>query len=44
MKRLEDAASRDSASLEELLSSIVTELTGDLPTDDIAVIGLRWLD
>ena len=26
------------------LSSIVTELTGDSPTDDIALIGLRWLN
>ena len=44
MKRLGDAASRDAGSLDELLGSIVTELTGDSPTDDIALIGLRWLD
>ena len=35
---------RDYSSLEDLLSSIVTELTGDSPTDDIALIGLRWLN
>jgi serine phosphatase RsbU (regulator of sigma subunit) len=44
MKRLQDAATRDNSSLEDLLSRIVTELTGDSPTDDIALIGLRWLN
>ncbi len=44
MKRLQDAATRDNSSLEDLLSRIITELTGDSPTDDIALIGLRWLN
>jgi serine phosphatase RsbU (regulator of sigma subunit) len=44
MERLMDAATRDSSSLEDLLSSIITELTGDSPADDIALIGLRWLN
>jgi hypothetical protein len=42
LKRLQDAAARNSPSLEDLLSSIVAELTGDSPADDIALIGLRW--
>jgi serine phosphatase RsbU (regulator of sigma subunit) len=44
MQRLQDVVTRDNSSLEDLLSSIVTELTGDSPTDDIALIGLRWLN
>lgn len=44
LKRLQDAAARDCPSLEDLLSSIVTELTGGTPADDIALIGLRWLN
>jgi hypothetical protein len=42
--RLQDAASQDSPSLGELLDSIITKLTGDSPTDDIALIGLKWLN
>jgi serine phosphatase RsbU (regulator of sigma subunit) len=43
MKRLQDAAAVwNSSSLEDMLSSIVTELTGNSPVDDIALIGLRW--
>jgi hypothetical protein len=30
--------------LRAVLSNIVTELTGNSPTDDIALIGLRWLN
>jgi hypothetical protein len=44
LKRLQDAAARDCPSLEDLLTSIVTELTGGSPADDIALIGLRWLN
>ena len=44
MKRLQEVATRNSSSLEDLLSNIVTELTGNSPTDDIALIGLRWLN
>jgi Stage II sporulation protein E (SpoIIE) len=44
LRRLREAATRNCASLEDLLSSIVTELTGDSPTDDIALIGLKWLN
>jgi serine phosphatase RsbU (regulator of sigma subunit) len=43
MKRLADAATRDAPSLEDLLDTIITELTGDAPADDVALIGLRWL-
>jgi Stage II sporulation protein E (SpoIIE) len=43
MKRLADAAARDASSLEDLLDSIITELTGDSPADDVALIGLKWL-
>jgi len=44
MKRLADAASQQAASLEDLLDSIVSELTGDAPEDDVALIGLKWLN
>ena len=43
MKRLADVAAREAPSLEELLDTIITELTGDAPADDVALIGLRWL-
>jgi Stage II sporulation protein E (SpoIIE) len=43
MKRLADAAAREAPSLEDLLDSIITELTGGGPVDDIALIGLKWL-
>ncbi|MCW2931092.1 MAG: Two component signal transduction histidine kinase [Actinomycetia bacterium] len=43
LKRLQAAASLDSSSLDNMLSSIVTELSEDTPTDDIALIGLKWL-
>lgn len=43
MKRLADAATRRAASLDDLLDSIITELTGNGPSDDIALIGLKWL-
>jgi len=42
--RLQIAAERNTSTLEELLSGIVTDLTMDAPDDDIALIGLRWLD
>ena len=43
MKRLAEAAARETSSLEDLLDGIITELTGDAPADDVALIGLRWL-
>jgi serine phosphatase RsbU (regulator of sigma subunit) len=43
LKRLQEAASRDYPSLDDMLSGIVTELSADTPTDDIALIGLKWL-
>jgi hypothetical protein len=43
MKRLQTAASRNSSSLEDMLGGIVTELSEGTPTDDIALIGLKWL-
>jgi len=45
LKRLLQAATdRCGSSLDDLLTSLVSELTGDSPTDDIALIGLRWLN
>ena len=41
--RLQEAASRENSSLEDMLSAIVTDVSGDTPTDDIALIGLKWL-
>jgi serine phosphatase RsbU (regulator of sigma subunit) len=43
MKRLADAAAREAPSLDDLVDSVITELTGDAPADDVALIGLRWL-
>lgn len=44
LKRLQAAAtSRESSSLDDMLGSIVTELSEGTPTDDIALIGLKWL-
>jgi serine phosphatase RsbU (regulator of sigma subunit) len=42
MKRLQESARRDSSSLDDMLSSIVTELSEGTPADDIALIGLKW--
>src|SRR3984885_9519281 len=45
LKRLLQAATdRCGSSLDDLLTSLVSELTGDSPTNDIALIGLRWLN
>ncbi len=44
MNRLAAAAVRESSSFEELLDGVVAELTSDSPNDDIALIGLRWLN
>jgi serine phosphatase RsbU (regulator of sigma subunit) len=44
LERLQAAASlNNGSSLDNMLSSIVTELSEDTPTDDIALIGLKWL-
>lgn len=43
LKRLQTAASRESSSLDNMLSNIVTELSEGTPADDIALIGLKWL-
>jgi serine phosphatase RsbU (regulator of sigma subunit) len=43
MKRLADAATQQAASVDDLLDGIITELTGDAPSDDVVLIGLRWL-
>lgn len=43
LERLQKVASRDFSSLDDMLSGIVTELSGDEPADDIALIGLQWL-
>jgi hypothetical protein len=42
-RRVADAATRQASSVDDLLDSIITELTGDEPADDVALIGLRWL-
>jgi serine phosphatase RsbU (regulator of sigma subunit) len=45
LKRLKETATvQCESSLDDLLTSLVSELTGDSPTDDIALIGLRWLN
>ncbi|HTX27538.1 MAG TPA: PP2C family protein-serine/threonine phosphatase [Streptosporangiaceae bacterium] len=45
LKRLQETATvQCESSLDDLLTSLVSELTGDSPTDDIALIGLRWLN
>ena len=41
---VQTATARCGSSLDDLLTSLVSELTGDSPTDDIALIGLRWLN
>ncbi|MGH3254788.1 MAG: PP2C family protein-serine/threonine phosphatase [Streptosporangiaceae bacterium] len=43
MKRLADAVVARTSSLEDLLDSTITELPGDEPSDDVALIGLKWL-
>jgi serine phosphatase RsbU (regulator of sigma subunit) len=43
MKRLADAATQRASSVDDLLDNIITGLTGDGPSDDVAVIGLKWL-
>jgi hypothetical protein len=43
MKRLADAATRHASTLDDLLDSIISKLTGDKPSDDVALIGLKWL-
>jgi serine phosphatase RsbU (regulator of sigma subunit) len=43
MKRLANAAAREAPSLDDLVDGVITELTGDAPADDVALIGLRWL-
>jgi serine phosphatase RsbU (regulator of sigma subunit) len=43
MKRLADAAAREAPCLDDLVDNVITELTGDAPADDVALIGLRWL-
>jgi serine phosphatase RsbU (regulator of sigma subunit) len=42
--RLETSAGRASETVDGLLNSIVSDLTGDSPSDDVAVIGIRWLN
>jgi serine phosphatase RsbU (regulator of sigma subunit) len=44
MKRLREAASRDSSSLDGMLGGIVAALSEGTPADDIALIGLKWLN
>jgi hypothetical protein len=43
MKRLADAGTRRASSVDDLLDGIITKLTGDAPSDDVVLIGLRWL-
>ena len=44
IQRLQAAAVVPAADLDGLLSSIISDLTSDAPDDDIALIGLRWVD
>ncbi|MGH8962826.1 MAG: PP2C family protein-serine/threonine phosphatase [Jatrophihabitantaceae bacterium] len=43
LERLQQSASSADASLEELLSTIVTDLAHDELDDDTAILGVRWL-
>lgn len=43
MKRLADAAVMPASSTEDLLDGIISELAGNSPSDDLALIGLKWL-
>ncbi|HET9080914.1 MAG TPA: PP2C family protein-serine/threonine phosphatase [Trebonia sp.] len=43
MKRLADAVTGHASSADDLLDRVITELTGDGPSDDVALIGLKWL-
>jgi serine phosphatase RsbU (regulator of sigma subunit) len=43
MKRLADAVTGQTSSVDDLVDRIITELTGDGPSDDVALIGLKWL-
>jgi serine phosphatase RsbU (regulator of sigma subunit) len=42
LKRLEDATRGDDQSLDDLLSTLITELTHGSAEDDVAMLGLRW--
>ena len=42
LKRLEDATRGDDQTLDDLLSTIITELTHESAEDDVAMLGLRW--
>jgi len=44
LKRLQEAAGQGGSPLDELLANLIAELTEGSPTDDIALIGLRWLN
>ena len=44
LQRLHESATRaDGASLEDVLTKVVNELTQDTADDDTAILGLRWL-
>lgn len=40
--RLRHAAMRDSTSVDALLASIISDLTMNAPTDDVALLGIKW--
>jgi serine phosphatase RsbU (regulator of sigma subunit) len=42
LKRLEDATRGDDQTLDDLLSTLITELTHESAEDDVAMLGLRW--
>jgi len=43
-ERLERSAAQSSETVDGLLSSIVSDLTEGSPSDDVALIGIRWLN
>jgi serine phosphatase RsbU (regulator of sigma subunit) len=42
LERLQDAVRRRNGSLDDLLSTVLRELTPDGSDDDTAILGLRW--
>lgn len=43
MKRLADAVTGQASSVDDLLDRVINDLTGNGPSDDVALIGLKWL-
>lgn len=42
IQRLEKSVVRNTSSIELLLDKVITDLTGEAPSDDVALLGMRW--